>query len=122
ARLRRHAHLRAPRLAQAFAGIPHHARAVGETIDAALRSFPRKREPRVTDRGPWIPAYAGMNGVGCYYGVHDMGGTTQTVDKIKWRTASSIRAAARAAQRAAPPARAARPIRGHRHSRFSPAS
>src|SRR6516162_5891094 len=29
-----------------------------------LRSSPRKRGPRATDRGVWIPAYAGMNGIG----------------------------------------------------------
>src|SRR5262249_11321675 len=28
-----------------------------------FRSSPRKRGPRVPDRGPWIPAFAGMNGV-----------------------------------------------------------
>jgi ABC-type uncharacterized transport system substrate-binding protein len=28
-----------------------------------LRSSPRKRGPRVTERGPWIPACAGMNGM-----------------------------------------------------------
>src|SRR6516162_395729 len=27
-----------------------------------VRSSPRKRGPSVTDCGPWIPAYAGMNG------------------------------------------------------------
>ena len=29
-----------------------------------LRSSPRKRGPRATERGPWIPACAGMNGIG----------------------------------------------------------
>src|SRR6266404_2477685 len=28
----------------------------------SLRSSPRKRGPRITDRGSWIPASAGMNG------------------------------------------------------------
>src|SRR5262249_60419703 len=28
-----------------------------------LRSSPRKRGPRATERGPWIPACAGMNGM-----------------------------------------------------------
>ena len=30
---------------------------------AEIRSSPRKRGPRVTDRGPWIPASTGMNGI-----------------------------------------------------------
>src|SRR5262245_57584839 len=29
-----------------------------------LRSSPRKRGPRAVDRGVWIPACAGMNGIG----------------------------------------------------------
>src|SRR5262249_25984038 len=39
-------------------GHPHMKRRAAE-----LRSSPRKRGPRVTDRGPWIPASAGMNGI-----------------------------------------------------------
>src|SRR5262249_12725022 len=31
----------------------------------SLRSSPRKRGPRATDRGPWIPAYAGTSGGKC---------------------------------------------------------
>src|SRR5215831_14215663 len=38
------------------------ARPCRSAVLASLRSSPRKRGARVTDCGPWIPAYAGMNG------------------------------------------------------------
>src|SRR5262249_55047750 len=34
----------------------------GFHANCLLRSSPRKRGPRAANRGPWIPAYAGMNG------------------------------------------------------------
>ena len=44
---------------------------VQSSLSHTFRSSPRKRGPRATGRGPWIPAFARMNGVCCIVGIRE---------------------------------------------------
>src|SRR5262249_47032508 len=80
ARLRRHPHLRPPRLAQAVAGVPHHARAVGEGIGPTL-SWPGLTRPSILLRKKMDARVKPAHDDVATTEFHIMGGTTQTVDK-----------------------------------------